>query len=191
MSYILLPSAGTKPEVMTWRKTGQTDFTNLPYTIVGDSLVDLGSTNWTQVTADSDHPSMEITTDYGVKFTEPGYYQVNAGLFLYGTAPVSGTKGIISQNLVATQAPDPAQPGWFPAGGVIPDISYNRFDQALANQGVLGLDPDLNCVIKVTSTTTIWFYVRISGTPNNQMVVRADATNALSTMSIVRLGDLQ
>lgn len=191
MSQVITPSSGSKPEVMTWRKTGQTNLTNLPYIITGDTLVDLGSANWTQVTVDSDHPSMEITSDYGVKFTQPGYYQVNAGLFLYGTAPVSGTTGIISQNLVATQAPDPTQSGWWPSGGVVPDISYNRFDMALANNGVLGLDPDLNCVIKVTSEMTIWFYVRISGLTPNTMVVRADATNHLSTMSITRLGDLQ
>jgi len=191
MSYILLPSAGTKPEVMTWNKTGQTNLVNLPYTIVGDSLVDLGSPNWTQLTADSDHPSMEVTPEYGVKFTETGYYQVSAGLFLYGTAPVSGTTNIISQNLVSTTPPDSAQPGHWPVGGPVGDISYNRFDLGLGNNGVLGLDPDLNCVIKVTSETTIYFYVRISGTPSNQMVVRADATTKLSTLSIMRLGDLQ
>lgn len=190
MSQVITPS-GSKPEVMTFTKTGTTNLTNLPYTITADSLVDLGSSNWTQLTADSDHPSMEITSDYGVKFTQPGYYSVNAGLFLYGTAPVSGVTNIISQNLVSTTQPDSDNSGWWPTGGVSGDISYNRFDLALGTGGVLGLDPDLNCIIKVTSEMTVWFYVRISGLSPNTMVVRADATTRLSNMSITRLGDLQ
>lgn len=192
MSYVLSPSA-SKVEVMTFNKTGTADLVNLPYTIVSNSLVDLGSANWTELTSASDHPSMEITPTYGVKFKKTGYYRVDSGLFLYGADPVSGTTNIISQNRVSTTPPETAQPGHYPVAGAVPDIAYNRFDLALGNGGVLGLDPDLNCVIKVeTVDTTVWFYVNISGTPDNECVVRGDTNpiNKLSTMSITRMGDL-
>jgi len=177
---------------MKWNKTGSSDLTNLPYTITENSLVDLGSSNWTELTVAADHPSMSITSDYGVQFKKTGYYRVDSGLFLYGTSPVSGTTGIISQNRISTTQPDPNETGHYPDPGPIPDIGYNRFDLALANTGVLGLDPDLNAVIKVdTAGTVIYFYVNINGTPSNQAIVRAgNAEQHLSTMAITRLGDL-
>jgi len=194
MSYVFSPS-GSKPEVMTWNKTGTTDLTNLPYTIASDSLVDLGSPNWTQVTVDDDHPSMEVTADYGIKFTATGYYAISAGLFLYGTAPISGNSNIISQNLISTVAPDSANAGHWPSPGPTGTESYNRFDISLHTGAVLGLDPDLGCIIKVGESDinkTVYLYVRISGTPGNAMIVRAgDATNKLSTVSVTRMGDLQ
>ena len=191
MSYIIPPSS-PKVEVMKFNKTGQTDLTNLPYIFTADSLVDLGSTNWTETTTAADHPSMEITSDFGVKFLKTGYYRVDSGLFMYGTAPVSGTTAIISQNLISTDAPDPTATSYWPTPDPNGDVSYNRFDLALANNSVLGLDPDLNDVIKVESPNMIiYFYVRISGTPSDQAIVRA-TTNSykLSTMAITRIGDL-
>ena len=191
MSQVIAPAA-TKVEVMQFNKTGSTDLTNLPYTITANSLVDLGSSNWTELTSAADHPSMEISSDYGVTFKETGFYRIDSGLFLYGTSAVTGTTQIISQNRISTTAPDPNQAGHYPVAGAVPDIGYNRFDLALANTGVLGLDPDLNAVVKVeTAPMTVYFYVNIDGTPSNQMVVRVGtAQNKLSTMSITRLGDL-
>lgn len=177
---------------MKWNKTGSSNLTNLPYTIQGNSLVDLGSSNWTELTTSADHPSMSITADYGVQFKKTGFYRVDSGLFLYGVAPVSGTTGVISQNRISTTQPDPNETGHYPDPAPDADIGYNRFDLALANGGVLGLDPDLNAVIKVdTAGTVIYFYVNINGTPSDQMIVRAgNSTTHLSTMAITRLGDL-
>jgi len=191
MSYIIPPSA-PKVEVMKFNKTAQDDLPNLPYIITSDSLVDLGSPNWTETTTPADHPSMEITADFGVKFLKTGYYRVDSGLFMYGTAPVSGTTAIISQNLISTDAPDPTSTGFWPTPDPNGDVSYNRFDLALANNSVLGLDPDLNAVIKVESPNMIiYFYVRIGGTPSNQAIVRATTDSyKLSTMAITRIGDL-
>ena len=190
MSYII-PSSAAKVEVMKWNKTGTANFTNLPYTISTQSLVDLGSSNWTELTTSADHPSMSITSDYGVQFKKTGYYRVDSGLFMYGTSPVSGSTQIISQNRISTIQPDQTEAGWWPAG-INADISYNRFDLGLANNGVLGLDPDLNAVIKVEQAgMVIYFYVQIDGTPSNQAIVRAgNSTTHLSTMAITRLGDL-
>ena len=191
MSQIIRPSA-TKQEVMTYNKTGSTDLTNLPYTISGDSLVDLGSSNWTQLTEDKDHPSMSITSDYGVKFEKTGFYRIDSGLFLYGTAPMTSLSNVISQNRISKTAPDSTAAGYYPDPAPVPDVGYNRFDLSLNTGAVLGLDPDLNAVVKVdTAPMTVWFYVNISGTPSNAMIVRAGtASNHLSTMTITRLGDL-
>ena len=177
---------------MMWNKTGSSDLTNLPYIITTASLVDVGSSNWTETTDTADHPSMSITSDYGIEFKKTGFYKIDAGLFLYGTSPVSGTTGIISQNRFSTDQPDPTRAGYYPDPAPNPDIAYNRFDIALANAGVLGLDPDLNATVKVeTAGTIVYLYVNISGTPSNQMVVRVgSATVKQSTVTVTRLGDL-
>lgn len=188
MSYVVPPTP--KPEMAKYNKSGTSDLTNLPYSIVSSSLVDLGSTNWTETTQASAHPSIELTSDYGIKFKKTGIYRIDAGLFIYGSAAVSGTTGCIAQIYASTTAPDDTQPGHFPSPAPAVDLSYSRFDFALANGQVFALDPDYNLVLDVqTVDYTIYFYVNC--TIPGGYVVRGNTSNQpLSTIAITRVGDL-
>lgn len=192
MSYIIIPS--TSVEVMKFRKTNNVGVPNIPYTININSLVDVSSPDWTEETTAADHPSMTMTADYGVQILKTGYYRIDWGVFLYGTAPCSGTTGVIIQYIMSTTPPNPANAGYWPTAGQPPgDVSYNRFDNALANNQVLAQAPDLNAVVKIEAPTTIWFYVKGEGLPTwagGQFQVRFGSAGAANTLAITRIGDL-
>jgi len=194
VSYII-PSSAASVEVMKWEKTDDTGLPNLPYTINVNSLVDVGSPDWEEVTDTADHPSMTMTNDFGVKFEKTGYYRIDWGIYLYGTAPVSGTTGVIIQYIVSTTSPNPLNAGYWPtAGQPSGDVSYNRFDNALANNQVLAQAPDFNNVLKIESEdTTIYFYVKGEGLPTSgggQFQVRVGTAGTLNTLAVTRIGDL-
>ena len=188
LSYIVPYSA--KPEMAKYNKSGTSDLPNLPYNIAATSLVDLGSSNWTEITQPNAHPSIELTSDYGIKFTKTGLYRVDAGLFIYGQSAVSGTTGCIAQIYASTTPPDNTAPNYFPSPAPAVDLSYSRFDFALANGQIFALDPDYNLVLDVqTPDYTIYFYVNC--TIAGGYVVRGNTSNQpLSTIAITRIGDL-
>ena len=197
MSYIIPPSAASV-EVMKFNKTGSSNLTNLPYNIETLSIIDVGSSNWTELTDSSSHPSMSITSDFGIKFEKTGYYRIDWGVFLYGLAPVSGTTGVVIQYIITTDTPDPTKTGYWDKAGApsqpTGDIGYKRFDLALANNQVLAQAPDFNVVIPVdTAGETVYLFVKGEGLPTSgsaNMVVRHFSGVAMQSVAVTRVGDL-
>lgn len=187
MSYII-PASSSKVEIMRLSKTGSSDLTNMPYNIPSGqkACVDLGSSNWTEDTVASDHPSIQIEDDFGIKFSKPGIYQVNAGFFLYGQSAQSGTTATIAQCLASTTPSDPTNNYYLPSPGPAADLAYSRFDYALANGQVLAVDPDYSLTVKVDNTMTVYFYVEC--TVPSGYIVRGNAS-PISGIAIIRLGD--
>ncbi len=187
MSYII-PASSSKVEIMRLSKTGASNLVNMPYNIPSGqkACVDLGSSNWTEDTAASDHPSIQIGDDFGIKFSKPGVYQVNAGFFLYGVTAQSGTTATIAQCIASTTPSDPTNNYYLPSAGVAADVAYSRFDYALANTQVLAVDPDYSLTVKVDDAMTIYFYVEC--TVPGGYIVRGNAA-PISGIAIMRLGD--
>ena len=192
MSYLVPPKGNPPVEIATYYKSGEGDLTNLPYLIpMGqEALMEVGSSNWTEISPSDSHPSIELTSDFGIKFNKTGIYRVDCGFNINGNGTVSGTRGMTALFKLSDTAPDPTASYYMPAAAFA-NIAYNRFDLALASGQNISLDPDYNATINVTTAgTTVYFYGYVTGGNSSltSWFVRGNQYK-LSTLSITREGN--
>ena len=177
-------------EIMKYNKTGTgNSASNLTYDNNSNQtfLVDIGSNQWVEDTQGTTHASMEITSDYGIKFNQTGIYQICSSFNFHSTSAYTGTT--VCQVFVSTTQPDQSNTGWEPSSIAI-DMGYNRFDVYLANQ-TLSIDPDFTQVFNITSAdTTVWFYANMQGGTNN-FHIRGHGSARVTDVAVTRIGNVQ
>ena len=184
-------NVGPKVQMMKLTKTGTSDIdANLVYDISNNqaSVIDIGSANWTEDTAGTSHPAIEVLPDFGIKFNTAGIYRIDTGFYFHSNSAVTG--GITCLMRASTDAPDPSQTGYYPSGGAAIDKGFNRFDYYISGQN-LSLDPDFNMIFNAAANDTIYLYAYVNGIGTAKWRVRGHGSEPLSQITITRIGDAQ